>query len=119
MPSLKELIEAKKKNRRGLTLSGGPSAPPQKQESKPPEPRELGQNRPGEQIPFEFPTEDKAKDGWLRAKQAFDTEMGIMIDPGENPEFAWIAIQRKDDPSNLILLHHLPILVAKKSDEPF
>ncbi len=109
MKTLAEIIAAKKKeSREAKAPLGSPS-----------EPRQLSESKKGERVPMEFPTGDQKEDDWLDVKQAFSTEVGIVIDPGENPEHAWIALQRTEDPGNVILLHPLPLFGPKKTNEPF
>lgn len=85
-----------------------------------PAPRELGAAQPGEQIPMDHPPADAAEDEriWFSACHSFESEMCIVIEPGETSEHAWIAC-RPGQHRTPILLHRLPLINRPCGDNPY
>ena len=88
--------------------------------AQPPAPRELGAAERGERIPMDHPGPDatEADKAWFSACHALDTRLGIVIEPGETGEHAWIACSAGAG-RQPILLHRLPLLHRPTDGNPF
>jgi hypothetical protein len=82
---------------------------------QPPAPRELGAIEKGERIPMDYPSEDQGLE-WFRSCHSFDSDMGIVIEPGG--EMAWVAVKAPGN-SHPILLLRLPLMNRAESCQPF
>jgi hypothetical protein len=85
------------------------------------EPRELGAMEPGERIPMDHPddTDDAKARAWFTACHSFESEMGVLIEPGETAKHAWLAVASSSHPSPILLLR-LPLLNRQASKhDPF
>lgn len=115
MPSLKELLKAKPAAQQaepGLKIRKEEPAAPA------PEPRQLGLSK-GEEVPFEFPSEKDSEGAreWLAVRQAYETTLGIWIEPGG--EHAWLAAESSTEPGKLVLIHRLPLKNKTNPGQPF
>jgi hypothetical protein len=93
--------------------ASAPKAPP-------PAPRELGAATRGERIPMDHPPQDatEADKQWFSACHSFDSEMCIVIEPGETSEHAWLAC-RPNPHRPPILLHRLPLVGRPTEANPY
>jgi hypothetical protein len=128
MPSLKEMLAAKAATPTAapkgiIARASEPALSPVKPLPTPvsQEPRQLGNTERGQDVPFEFPSE-KSSEGakaWLFARQQPETQLGIMIEPGETSDHAWIVVQSPTDPGLLVFLYRLPLLTLKSAGNPY
>lgn len=97
--------------KRSLDL-GAPKVRPQ---------RELGEMEKGEQIPMDHPAADAPESEWewFDCLHSFETELGVVIEPGEQGEAkaAWLALQWGE--KRPLLLHRLPVLNRPCAGNPF
>lgn len=87
----------------------------------PPTPRELGAMERGERVPMDHPPVDGTADdlAWFSASHAFDSSIGIVMEPHESGSHAWIACQPNPH-RQPILLFRLPLLSRKRrAGDPF
>lgn len=98
---------------KGVLDAGAPKA-------QPPAPRELGAAERGERIPMDHPGPDATEEdrAWFSACHALDTRLGVVIEPGETGEHAWIACSTGAGRAP-ILLHRLPLLHRPSGGNPF
>jgi hypothetical protein len=119
MPTLAELMAKK---------GGAPAAAaaraeidarrPPKRVAPAPEPRELGEIAPGERVPLDYPPEGAAPEAaeWFSALHSFAGDLGVVIEPGETAEHAWLAVRAPGQPRPLLVLR-LPLI--NRPEGPF
>jgi len=115
MATLAEIL-AKKAKPTGTVIragdTGSVAVPPK---ALPPTPRELGAIDQGERVPLDYPSEDQGWE-WFRSCHAFESDMGIVIEPGSVN--AWVAVKTPGN-SHPILLLRLPLMNRSEGSNPF
>lgn len=120
--TLKEILAEKNASRR----VGGGSATSALPEQKMPvanaeddlDPRELASEKPGQNLPDEWPGSETDDFFWKQAYTAFATELAIVREPAPSA-YGWIAVIRKEKNARPILLARLPLAAGFRPDEPF
>lgn len=127
MPSLKEILAAKKKAepdrpKAGVRMTRPGQQPEKKWQQVPlvpqePEPRHLCRTQ-GEDVPMEYPsaTSSPQENAWIEAMHSLDTELGIWIEPESGN--GWLAVQRSGG-SLPLLLTRLPLINSRRAQDPF
>jgi hypothetical protein len=122
MPTLKELLAAKNAARRVGGGSGTSARPEQKMPIANAEddldPRELASEKPGQNLPDEWPGAGEDDFFWKQAYTAFATELAIVREPAPSA-YGWIAVVRKEKNARPILLARLPLAGGFNPADPF
>jgi hypothetical protein len=116
MPTLAEILANKAKTSTGTVIRAGDTGSVEvPTKALPPTPRELGAIDQGERVPLDYPTEDQGWE-WFRSCHAFESDMGIVIEPGSVN--AWLAVQSPGNQTPILLLR-LPLLNRSEGSNPF
>ena len=125
MPSLRELMAAKKPASSGLKLTD-PSAP-EPGESQPCPPLLVEQGRQlqsakadGDDIPMDYPSENASPEEklWWQARHAMVQDLVIWLEPGT--DHAWLAVEPPSIvTAPLVLLYRLPLANNPATGNPF
>jgi hypothetical protein len=132
MPTLAEVLAAKKtkpasgiritpeSEKAALAAAYKASFDATAPKAQPLAPRELGAVDQGERIPMEHPEPDASPEdqAWFSACHSLDTSLGIVIEPGETSEHAWIAC-RPNPHKAPILICRLPLINRPSGQNPF
>lgn len=137
MPSLKELLEAKKSTpatpaAKGIVLTSSGTPPAKAVEAGAAvgetAARALGSPKALDErsadVPFEFASEKPSEAArlWFQARQMPETSLCIVMDPVEDgmpPQHAWLALQTQADTCRPIFLHRLPLAAYQRPGNPF
>lgn len=127
MPSLREVLAAaaKEKQQAGLKVSSekpvDTTPAPTPKPGPADDPRLLGNTEKGQDVPFEFPSDKKSAEErfWLKVRQQPHMQLAVTVEPGENPQHAWIVVQNPAEPLLPAFLFRLPLVTATFQDAPF